>query len=197
MRPVLDRFKTLYFYNTLYEGGVCDRNIFIVGTTPAQTLEKMIPYVMNKWGKKIYTVAADYIYGQTTAKWVKKYVVENGGEVLVDRLLPARRDKLRSDHREDSGGQTGHRHVGVGRRRSHFVLSAMGRLGHEEADSDGLDDFRPRQRAGGAHAGGRRRHYLLRTATSRRSRRRKISASSNGTKTASARTRRAISKCRR
>src|SRR5580692_11093053 len=26
IRPVLDRFKTLYFYNTQYEGGVCDRN---------------------------------------------------------------------------------------------------------------------------------------------------------------------------
>ena len=88
MRPVLDRFKTLYFYNTLYEGGVCDRNIFIVGTTPAQTLEKMIPYVMNKWGKKIYTVAADYIYGQTTAKWVKKYCVDNGGEVLSTDFFP-------------------------------------------------------------------------------------------------------------
>jgi branched-chain amino acid transport system substrate-binding protein len=88
MRPVLDRFKTLYFYNTLYEGGVCDRNIFIVGTTPAQTLEKMIPYVMKKWGKKVYTLAADYIYGQTTAKWVKKYVVENGGEVLGTDFFP-------------------------------------------------------------------------------------------------------------
>ena len=88
MRPVLDRFKTLYFYNTLYEGGVCDRNIFIVGTTPAQTLEKMIPYVMKKWGKKVYTLAADYIYGQTTAKWVKKYVVENGGEVLNTDFFP-------------------------------------------------------------------------------------------------------------
>jgi urea transport system substrate-binding protein len=88
MRPVLDRFKTLYFYNTLYEGGVCDRNIFIVGTTPAQTLEKMIPYVMKKWGKKVYTLAADYIYGQTTAKWVKKYVVESGGEVLGTDFFP-------------------------------------------------------------------------------------------------------------
>jgi branched-chain amino acid transport system substrate-binding protein len=88
MRPVLDRFKTLYFYNTLYEGGVCDRNIFIVGTTPAQTLEKMIPYVMKKWGKKMYTLAADYIYGQTTAKWVKKYCVENGGEVLSTDFFP-------------------------------------------------------------------------------------------------------------
>src|SRR6476660_7583314 len=39
IRPVLERFKTLYFYNTQYEGGVCDRNEFDTGVTPAQTVE--------------------------------------------------------------------------------------------------------------------------------------------------------------
>src|ERR1700760_1544022 len=28
IRPVFDRNKILYFYNVLYEGGVCDRDIF-------------------------------------------------------------------------------------------------------------------------------------------------------------------------
>src|ERR1700712_4969885 len=59
IRPVLDRFKTLYFYNTMYEGGVCDRNQFDTGVTPAQTAEKLGPYAMTKWGKKVYIVAAD------------------------------------------------------------------------------------------------------------------------------------------
>ena len=141
MRPVLDRFKTLYFYNTLYEGGVCDRNIFIVGTTPAQTLEKMIPYVMNKWGKKIYTLAADYIYGQTTAKWVKKYCVDNGGEVL-STVLSARCDKFRSDDREDPSREAGYCHVCSGRRRTYLFVPAVGSIRHEEADTNGLYDLR-------------------------------------------------------
>jgi len=80
IRPVLDRFKTLYFYNTQYEGGVCDRNQFDTGVTPAQTVEKLVPYAMKKWGKKVYVIAADYNYGQITSQWVKKYVLENGGE---------------------------------------------------------------------------------------------------------------------
>ena len=42
IRPVLDRFKTLYFYNTQYEGGVCDRDQFDTGVTPAQTVEKLV-----------------------------------------------------------------------------------------------------------------------------------------------------------
>src|ERR1700721_2128048 len=88
IRPVLDRFKTLYFYNTQYEGGVCDRNQFDTGGTPAQTVEKLVPYAMKKWGKKVYVVAADYNYGQITSQWVKKYVTENGGEVSSIDFFP-------------------------------------------------------------------------------------------------------------
>ena len=49
-------FKTLYFYNTQYEGGVCDYNNFCTGSTPAQTVAKVVPHAMNKWGKKVYIV---------------------------------------------------------------------------------------------------------------------------------------------
>lgn len=88
IRPIFHRFKTLYFYNTLYEGGVCDRNEISIGTTPAQTVEKLVPHVMNLWGKKVYTVAADYNYGQITAAWVKRYVEEHGGEVVATEFFP-------------------------------------------------------------------------------------------------------------
>ena len=88
IRPVLDRFKTLYFYNTQYEGGVCDRDQFDTGVTPAQTVEKLVPYAMKKWGKKVYVIAADYNYGQITSQWVKKYVMENGGEVDAIDFFP-------------------------------------------------------------------------------------------------------------
>ena len=90
IRPVLKRFNTLYFYNTQYEGGVCDRNCFCTGSTPAQNVDKLVPFTLKKFGKKVYIVAADYNYGQITAKWVKKFTQENGGEVAADRLLPAR-----------------------------------------------------------------------------------------------------------
>jgi len=88
IRPVFDRFKTLYFYNTQYEGGVCDRNQFETGVTPAQTVEKLVPFCMKKWGKKVYTVAADYNYGQITSQWVKKYMQDGGGQVLATDFFP-------------------------------------------------------------------------------------------------------------
>jgi branched-chain amino acid transport system substrate-binding protein len=88
IRPVFDRYKTLYFYNTQYEGGVCDRDCFCTGTTPAQTVEKLVPYSMKTFGKKAYIIAADYNYGQITAKWMKKYTLEGGGSVAAIEFFP-------------------------------------------------------------------------------------------------------------
>ncbi|MEM1163147.1 MAG: transporter substrate-binding protein, partial [Pseudomonadota bacterium] len=88
IRPTFAEFETLYFYNTLYEGGVCDMNNFCTGSTPAQTVEKLVPYTMGKWGKKVYIIAADYNYGQITAQWVQKYVRDNGGEPVATEFFP-------------------------------------------------------------------------------------------------------------
>ncbi len=88
IRPTLARFETLYFYNTQYEGGVCDYNNFCTGSTPAQTVARVVPYVMNKWGPKVYIVAADYNYGQITAQWMQKFVADNGGETLGVEFFP-------------------------------------------------------------------------------------------------------------
>ena len=88
IRPVLNKSKTLYFYNTQYEGGVCDRGSFMTGVTPAQTVGKLIPYAMKKWGKKIYVIAADYNYGQITSQWVKKFALENGGSIAAIDFFP-------------------------------------------------------------------------------------------------------------
>ena len=71
IRQTLRKSKVLYFYNVLYEGGVCDRNIFITGVTPAQQVEIVVPAAIKKWGPKIYILAADYNYGQITARWVQ------------------------------------------------------------------------------------------------------------------------------
>ena len=89
IRPVLKRFNTLYFYNTQYEVGVCDRNCFCTGSTPAQTVQKLVPFAMKKFnGKKIYVLAADYNYGQITSKWVKKFTQDNGGSIVQTDFFP-------------------------------------------------------------------------------------------------------------
>jgi branched-chain amino acid transport system substrate-binding protein len=67
---------------------VCDRNAFCTGTTPAQTVQKLVPFAMKRSGKKIYIIAADYNYGQITSKWMKKYCRDNGGTVVGTEFFP-------------------------------------------------------------------------------------------------------------
>ncbi|TAU29891.1 twin-arginine translocation signal domain-containing protein [Rhizobium ruizarguesonis] len=88
IRPVLHKAGTLYFYNTQYEGGVCDRNTFCTGATPAQNLASAIPEAIARFGKTIYVVAADYNYGQIISEWVKKYAKEHGGAVVAVEFFP-------------------------------------------------------------------------------------------------------------
>lgn len=88
IRQTMRKTKTPYFYNVLYEGGVCDRNIFINGVTPAQQVEALVPHAMKNSGPKVYILAADYNYGQITARWIQKYVADNGGEVIATDFFP-------------------------------------------------------------------------------------------------------------
>ncbi|MBV9890702.1 MAG: ABC transporter substrate-binding protein [Rhizobacter sp.] len=88
IRQTFRRSNVLYFYNVLYEGGVCDRNCFVTGTTPAQAVEPIVEISQKQWGKKVYVLAADYNYGQITAKWVAHYVKQRGGQVLQTDFFP-------------------------------------------------------------------------------------------------------------
>lgn len=88
VRQTFRRGNTLYFYNVLYEGGVCDRNTVVTGTTPAQVMEPIVGRAMKQWGKKVYIIAADYNYGHITAKWIQYYTKQNGGESVAVEFFP-------------------------------------------------------------------------------------------------------------
>jgi urea transport system substrate-binding protein len=88
IRQTFKRANTLYFYNVLYEGGVCDRNCVVTGTTPAQAVEPIVDYAMKKWGNKVVILAADYNYGQITAKWLQYYIKERKGTVASTDFFP-------------------------------------------------------------------------------------------------------------
>jgi urea ABC transporter substrate-binding protein len=89
MRPIVDKYKNLLFYNSLYEGGVCDRRHVSTGMVPAQQLEPLVDYVVKEKGaKKGYVLAADYNYGQITSKWMQKLLREAGGEAVAIEFFP-------------------------------------------------------------------------------------------------------------
>ncbi len=89
VRPIVQRFKGLYFYNALYEGGVCDRRHVCPGMVPGQELDPLVDYVIKERNAKThYILAADYNYGQITSKWLQKFIREKGGKDVAVEFFP-------------------------------------------------------------------------------------------------------------
>jgi urea transport system substrate-binding protein len=88
IRPVVRRANTLYFYNEQYEGGVCDKNVFLTGIVPSQQIATLIPWAVKNVGPKIYVLAADYNYGHISADWVRDYAKQSGAEVIGADFIP-------------------------------------------------------------------------------------------------------------
>lgn len=87
-RPIVNQFDGLAFYNNQYEGGVCDDNMIVTGAVPEQQFSTLIPWMMETYGNKVYTIAADYNFGQISAEWVRNIVKENGGEMVGEEFIP-------------------------------------------------------------------------------------------------------------
>jgi branched-chain amino acid transport system substrate-binding protein len=82
IRPIFDRADKLYFYTQLYEGGVCDKDMFSTGVVPTQQLAPMLKYAVKKGLKKWYVIAANYNYGQISAQWVEHFAGKYGAEIV-------------------------------------------------------------------------------------------------------------------
>ena len=88
IRPIMDEYGMLYFYNNQYEGGVADHDTFCTGAVPEHQVMPLMEYMIKEYGPKVYTIAADYNFGQLTAQWVKKATIEYGGEIVGEEFLP-------------------------------------------------------------------------------------------------------------
>lgn len=87
-RPIVNQLDGLAFYNNQYEGGVCDANMIVTGAVPEQQFSTLIPWMMEEFGPRVYTIAADYNFGQISAEWVRQIVEEEGGEMVGEEFIP-------------------------------------------------------------------------------------------------------------
>ena len=88
IRGIMEKNKMLYFYNNQYEGGVCSKTTFMTGAVPEQQFSTLVPWMMEKYGKNVYTIAADYNFGQISAEWVRQIVKEAGGTMVGEEFIP-------------------------------------------------------------------------------------------------------------
>lgn len=88
IRPIMNSAQVPYFYPTSYEGGVADNWTFCTGVVPEQGFATLIPYMIEHYGPRVYDIAADYVWGQLSSLWVKRYVGEAGGEIVGTEAVP-------------------------------------------------------------------------------------------------------------
>jgi ABC-type branched-subunit amino acid transport system substrate-binding protein len=81
--------KKLYIYPEQYEGEECHPLLFCTGPVPAQQVESMIPWLMQKTGaKKFYCPSADYIWPRTMNRKLREVTAAHGGSIVGEEYFP-------------------------------------------------------------------------------------------------------------
>ena len=87
--PAVVEGKTLYIYPEQYEGQECDPLIFCTGPVPAQQVEPLIPWLMERTGAKTFFLpSADYIWPHMMNEKVREVVEAAGGEIVGEEYFP-------------------------------------------------------------------------------------------------------------
>lgn len=86
--PVVEG-KKLYIYPEQYEGQEFHPLIFCTGPVPAQQVESLIPWLMQKTGaKKFYCPSADYIWPHILNKKLREVATAQGGSIVGEEYFP-------------------------------------------------------------------------------------------------------------
>ena len=81
--------RTLYIYPEQYEGQECDPLIFCTGPVPAQQVDPLIPWLIEKTGARRFALpSADYIWPRIMNEKVRQIVTAAGGEIVEEDYYP-------------------------------------------------------------------------------------------------------------
>jgi branched-chain amino acid transport system substrate-binding protein len=81
--------KTLYLYPEQYEGQECHPLIFCTGPVPAQQVDPLIPWLMDRTGAKKFALpSAEYIWPHIMNDKVRAIVESKGGEIVEEDYYP-------------------------------------------------------------------------------------------------------------
>jgi branched-chain amino acid transport system substrate-binding protein len=87
--PAVVEGKTLYIYPEQYEGQESDPLIFCTGPVPAQQVEPLIPWLMQRTGaRSFFLPSADYIWPHVLNEKVREVVTANGGTIVGEEYFP-------------------------------------------------------------------------------------------------------------
>ena len=87
-----------YVYTPVYEGGECSAGTYVLGETPSQQLEPVVPWIAaNRGASRWYLIGNDYNWPRDTNAAAKGYIAASGGSVVGEEYLPFTADNFDSN----------------------------------------------------------------------------------------------------
>jgi len=78
-----------YVYTPVYEGAECSPGTWVLGETPQQQLQPVLPWLAKERSlKRWYLIGNDYNWPRDSNAQAKKYIGTSGGSVVGEEYLP-------------------------------------------------------------------------------------------------------------
>lgn len=85
---VADRKKVPYLNFSFYEGSINSKYFFHFAALPNQQIDKMIPFMAEKYGPKMYFAGSNYEWPRGSIDAAKKSLLLLDGEIVGEEYLP-------------------------------------------------------------------------------------------------------------
>ncbi|WP_423415682.1 transporter substrate-binding domain-containing protein [Hyphomicrobium sp. B1] len=86
--PTVMQRNHLLYYPTCYEGAECTQNTICTGPLANQHSKDLIPFMVEKFGKKVFFVGSNYVWPKESNKNAKIWLEQAGGELLGEEYIP-------------------------------------------------------------------------------------------------------------
>ena len=86
--PLVEAYRGLLFYPTLYEGFEYSANCIYTGAAPNQNSLPLARYIFECYGKRVFMVGSDYIYPFESNRIMADLIEHAGGEILGEIYVP-------------------------------------------------------------------------------------------------------------
>jgi ABC-type branched-subunit amino acid transport system substrate-binding protein len=86
--PLFEKYDSLLWYPSHYEGFETCANLIYTGAAPNQHIIPLIDYMVPRYGSRVVSVGSNYIWAWENNRIMRETILSRGGSVLFERHVP-------------------------------------------------------------------------------------------------------------
>lgn len=86
--PVVEAYRGLLFYPTLYEGFEYSRHCIYTGAAPNQNSIQLAKYLLSVYGNRFFIIGSNYVFPYESNRLMTDFVIQSQGRVLDEMYIP-------------------------------------------------------------------------------------------------------------